>query len=97
MAVKVAHSDQQTIKHSASHLTVFSERRTKMPVMKKPDGWYWGSKGPFTTKQKAIQVGQAAHASGFKGEIMTEEILEDEELFITQIDAEGNITKIPVV
>jgi hypothetical protein len=28
---------------------------------------------------------------------MTEEILEDEELFITSIDAEGNITKIPVV
>jgi hypothetical protein len=26
----------------------------------------------------------------------TEEILEDEELFITQIDAEGNITKIPL-
>jgi len=27
---------------------------------------------------------------------MTEEILEDEELFITQIDAEGNITQIPL-
>jgi hypothetical protein len=26
---------------------------------------------------------------------MTEEILEDEELFITMVDAEGNITKIP--
>lgn len=39
-----------------------------MPVTKKPDGWYWGSKGPFDTKQKAIQVGQAAHASGFKEE-----------------------------
>jgi len=39
-----------------------------MPIIKKPDGWYWGSKGPFTTKQKAIQVGQAAHASGFKEE-----------------------------
>jgi hypothetical protein len=37
-----------------------------MPVSKKSDGWYWGSKGPFDTKQKAIQVGQAAHASGFK-------------------------------
>lgn len=42
-----------------------------MPIMKKSDGWYWGSKGPFDTKQKAIQVGQAAHASGYKeGEIM---------------------------
>lgn len=42
-----------------------------MPIVKKIDGWYWGSKGPFDTKQKAIQVGQAAHASGFKGETMT--------------------------
>lgn len=39
-----------------------------MPINKKSDGWYWGSKGPFATKQKAIQVGQAAHASGFKEE-----------------------------
>lgn len=37
-----------------------------MPISKKSDGWYWGSKGPFDTKQKAIQVGQAAHSSGFK-------------------------------
>jgi hypothetical protein len=37
-----------------------------MPVVKKPDGWYWGSKGPFDTKVKALQVAQAAHASGFK-------------------------------
>jgi hypothetical protein len=72
-AVKVAHSDQQTMTFSANRLTVFLERKTKMPVMKKPDGWYWGSKGPFPTKQKAIQVGQAAHASGFKGEAMTED------------------------
>lgn len=41
-----------------------------MPISKKSDGWYWGSKGPFDTKQKAIQVGQAAHASGFKEQIM---------------------------
>ena len=37
-----------------------------MPIVKKTDGWYWGSKGPFSTKTKALQVGQAAHASGFK-------------------------------
>jgi len=37
-----------------------------MPIMKKPDGWYWGSKGPFDTKQKAVQVGQAAHAAGYQ-------------------------------
>jgi len=39
-----------------------------MPVHKKDDGWYWGSKGPFATKQKAIQVGQAAYASGYREE-----------------------------
>ena len=37
-----------------------------MPISKKSDGWDWGSKGPYATKQKAIQVGQAAYASGFK-------------------------------
>jgi hypothetical protein len=44
-----------------------------MPISKKSDGWYWGSKGPFASKQKAIQVGQAAHASGFKEESMMDE------------------------
>jgi hypothetical protein len=39
-----------------------------MPISKKSDGWYWGGKGPFASKQKAIQVGQAAHASGYKEE-----------------------------
>ena len=37
-----------------------------MPIVKKTDGWYWGSKGPFPTKTKALQVGQAAYASGYK-------------------------------
>jgi len=37
-----------------------------MPVRKTPKGWYWGSTGPFKTKQKARQVGKAAHASGYK-------------------------------
>lgn len=39
-----------------------------MPIVKKTDGWYWGKSGPFPTKTKALQVGQAAHASGFKEE-----------------------------
>ena len=39
-----------------------------MPVVKKNDGWYWGSKGPFATKTKALQVATAAHAHGFKEE-----------------------------
>ncbi len=37
-----------------------------MPVKKKSDGWYWGSKGPFKTKKKAEEVGRAARASGYK-------------------------------
>lgn len=37
-----------------------------MPIRNDKDGWYWGSKGPFPTKQKALQVAAAAHASGFK-------------------------------
>lgn len=37
-----------------------------MPIRKTDKGWYWGSKGPFPTKQKAIDVGRAAHASGYK-------------------------------
>jgi hypothetical protein len=70
MAARAAHSAQQTIRHTPT-TTTKSLGRNQMPVMKKPDGWYWGSKGPFQTKQKAIQVGQAAHAAGFKEEAMT--------------------------
>ncbi len=32
----------------------------------KGKGWYWGSKGPFPTKEKADQVGRAAYAHGYK-------------------------------
>lgn len=40
-----------------------------MPIRKTSAGWFWGSKGPFATKAKAVSVGQAAHASGFKEEM----------------------------
>jgi hypothetical protein len=43
-----------------------------MPIRKTDKGWYWGSKGPFATKQKAIDVGRAAHASGYQEEEMTD-------------------------
>ena len=39
-----------------------------MPLVKKQSGWFWGSKGPFDSKAKALAVARAAHASGFKGE-----------------------------
>lgn len=44
-----------------------------MPIRKTDKGWYWGSKGPFATKQKAIDVGRAAHAAGYKESIQMEE------------------------
>ena len=37
-----------------------------MPISKKSDGWYWGSKGPFNSRKKAEEVSQAAHASGYE-------------------------------
>lgn len=37
-----------------------------MPISKKEDGWYWGSKGPFDSRDKAEEVAQAAHASGYE-------------------------------
>ncbi len=36
-----------------------------MPITKRKNGYYWGSKGPFKTKKKAQQVAQAAYASGY--------------------------------
>ena len=36
-----------------------------MPITKKKDGYYWGSRGPFKTRKKAVQVAQAAYASGY--------------------------------
>lgn len=38
-----------------------------MPIQKRKDGWYWGSRGPFKTLRKAEEVQQAAYASGYKG------------------------------
>ena len=37
-----------------------------MPINKKNDGWYWGSKGPFKSKDKAEEVQRAAYASGYE-------------------------------
>lgn len=41
-----------------------------MPVHHDKDGWWWGSKGPFPSKDKALSVARAAHASGYKEEIV---------------------------
>ena len=37
-----------------------------MPINRKDDGWYWGSKGPFKSKDKAEEVQRAAYASGYQ-------------------------------
>ena len=37
-----------------------------MPIRHTDKGWYWGSKGPFPTKAKALQVARSAYASGYK-------------------------------
>lgn len=39
-----------------------------MPLVKKQSGWFWGSKGPFDTRAKALAVSRAAYAHGYKGE-----------------------------
>lgn len=36
-----------------------------MPITKKKNGWFWGGRGPFKTRKKAVQVAQAAYASGY--------------------------------
>ena len=37
-----------------------------MPIRKTDKGWYWGGKGPFLTKAKALAVARAAYANGYK-------------------------------
>ena len=37
-----------------------------MPIRKTKKGWFWGSKGPFKTRKKAAEVGQAAYTHGYK-------------------------------
>lgn len=39
-----------------------------MPIKHTDKGWFWGSKGPFATKAKALAVARAAYASGYKKE-----------------------------
>ena len=48
-----------------------------MPLVKRPNGWYWGSKGPFDSKTKALAVARAAYANGYKGESDTSVISDD--------------------
>ena len=38
-----------------------------MPIKEQDGKWYWGSQGPFDTKEKAQEVAQAAYSSGYQG------------------------------
>lgn len=52
-----------------------------MPLVKKQSGWFWGSKGPFDSKAKALSVARATYAHGYKGESIEQqyrEVLEKE-------------------
>ena len=37
------------------------------PIRHTSEGWFWGTKGPFSTKSKAVSVMRAVYASGYKG------------------------------
>ena len=41
--------------------------KEKNPIRHTREGWFWGSRGPFVTKEKAAQVARAVYASGYKG------------------------------
>jgi hypothetical protein len=45
-----------------------------MPLRNVKGKWYWGSKGPFDTKAKALAVARAAYANGYKGEQKDEKV-----------------------
>lgn len=46
-----------------------------MPLVKRSNGWFWGSKGPFDSKAKALAVARAAYAHGYKGEAAKENLV----------------------
>jgi len=39
-----------------------------MPVHQIDGKWYWGSKGPYVSKEKAEEVERAAYANGYRGD-----------------------------
>lgn len=46
-----------------------------MPIRHTDKGYYWGSRGPFPTKAKALQVARAAYASGYKEKNMEKSVV----------------------
>lgn len=57
-----------------------------MPLVKKPSGWFWGGRGPFDSKAKALAVARAAYAHGYKGEsneLLTFDLAKDTDKSVT--------------
>ena len=42
------------------------EENLQMPIRKTEQGYYWGTKGPYPTKEKAEEVQRAAYSAGYK-------------------------------
>ena len=42
-------------------------RRNLVPIKEHDGKWYWGEQGPFSTKEQAHEVAQAAYSSGYQG------------------------------
>ena len=41
-----------------------------MPIKQRDGKWYWGKQGPFNSREKAVEVAQAAYSSGYKAKDM---------------------------
>ena len=61
-----------------------------MPIRRTGAGWWWGGRGPFPTKAKALAVAQAAHGNGFK-EIVIGPPCAGKSSYVAKKAAEGSI------
>ena len=52
---------------------VFIRGSYENPIRHTKQGWYWGSRGPFNTREKALQVMRAIYASGYKNPLTATE------------------------
>lgn len=62
--VSVAQTAERAVEAREAVVRFHSE--TLMPIRHTERGWWWGSRGPFKTRAKALAVAAAAHASGFR-------------------------------
>lgn len=43
------------------------DRSRMNPIRKTRKGWWWGGRGPFKTRKKAVEVARAAYSTGYRG------------------------------